>query len=70
MKKRKLSAHRNIRLLKMERKYKKWRQKQMWFPRIAADTHNFRRSIFGPRYRQRRKLYFYLKRKDKQLWTY
>ena len=65
MKKRKLGAHRNIRWLKRERKYKRWRQKQIWFPSIAADTHNFRRSILGLRYQQKRKMYFYLKRKDK-----
>ena len=58
MKKRKKQAHLNISISKEQKKDRRWNQKQIWFTHSAICT----REIYGPRIKQKRRMYFYLER--------
>ena len=61
MKKRKRSAHLNIPIAKEQKKDIKYSMKQGWFTHAAICI----RDIFGPRLKQKRRMYLYLERKGK-----
>ena len=61
MKKRKRSAHLNIPIAKEQKKDIKYSMKQGWFTHSAICI----RDIFGPRLKQKRRIYLYLERKGK-----
>ena len=63
MKKRKRSAHLNISIAKEQKKDIKYSMKQGWFTHSDICI----RDIFGPRLKQKRRMYLYLERKDNQL---
>ena len=63
MKKRKMSSHINIKIAKEQKKDIKYSMKQGWFTHSAICI----RDIFGPRLKQKRRMYLYLERKDNQL---
>lgn len=61
MKKRKMSAHINIKIAKEQKKDIKHSMKQGWFTHPAICI----RDIFGSRLKQKRRMYLYLERKDR-----
>lgn len=58
MKKRKRQAHLDISISKEQKKDRRWNQKQIWFTHTAICI----REIFGPRLKQKRRMYRYLER--------
>lgn len=62
MKKRKKQAHLDISISKEQKKNKKHKQKQVWFIHYAIRI----REIFGPRLKQKRRMYLYQERREKQ----
>ena len=58
MKKRKKQAHLNIFIAKEQKKDIKYSMKQVWFTHSAICI----REIFGPRIKQKRRMYLYLER--------
>ena len=58
MKKRKRQAHVNIFIAKEQKEDIRWSKKQVWFTHSAICI----REIFGPRIKQKRRVYLYLER--------
>ena len=63
MKKRKRSAHLNIPIAKTLKQFERCLQTCPLFTHLAI----VHRNIFAPRVRQKRRMYLWLERKDKQL---
>lgn len=63
MKKRKRSAHLDIKIAKRTRRFIRWHKKQ---PNYAVNA-KYQREIFAPRPKQKRRMYLWLERKDNQL---
>ena len=61
MKKRKMSSHINIKIVKEQKKDIKYSMKQGWFTHAAICI----RDIFDPRLKQKRRMYLHLERKGK-----
>ena len=56
-----MSSHINIKIAKEQKKDIKYSMKQGWFTHSAICI----RDIFGPRLKQKRRMYLYLERKGK-----
>ena len=63
MKKRKRSAHLNIKIAKRQKRVHRWHQK---LPNFAC-SNKYIREIFAPRPKQKRRMYLWLERKNNQL---
>lgn len=61
MKKRKRSAHLNIKIAKRQKRVLRWHQK---LPNFACSS-RYIHEIFAPRPKQKRRMYLYLERKGK-----
>lgn len=61
MKKRKRSAHLNIKIAKRQKQVHRWHQK---LPNFSCSS-RYIREIFAPRSKQKRRMYLYLERKGK-----